>query len=68
MNLSHPHPLIVSPRNRQNLFPPLLLLQRPSRLRNHTYCPYSPRTFLPKPSRRPRQFHPRQPPGHPTSH
>ena len=40
-------------RRRQNLFPPLLLIQGPPRLCSTTHCPHSPGPVFPQPLRRP---------------
>lgn len=55
-------------RRRQNLLPPLLLLQRPTWFRSSTYCPDFPGTIFSEPPRRPRQLHPRQPHSDSPSH
>lgn len=55
-------------RCRQNLFPPLLLLQRLTRLRNSFNRPHLSRPLLSQPARRPRQLYPCKPPSYPTSY
>lgn len=55
-------------RRRQNLFPPLLLLQRLIRFRSPSNRPHFSRPFLPQPAWRPRQLHPCKPLSHPASY
>lgn len=55
-------------RSRQSLLPPLLLIQRPSRLRSPNPSSGSPSTIFTQSSGRPRQLHPRKPPGNPATH
>lgn len=58
----------VKLRCRQNFIPPLLLLQRPTRIYHFTNRPSSPKPILPKLTGRPRKLYPSKPISNPTSH